>query len=59
MTKHSNYKSTAVVTIKKVKFGDDDCYELSYDDDQWSLSASKDEILEELSEHLELMRTAK
>ena len=55
--KHSDYsKSTEIVLTKH----DDTFYTLNYiapDDERYALYATKEEVLEELSEHMELMKT--
>lgn len=57
MTKHNNYANPCVATIyKRQGLDGEDIYVLSYQDEEWELTATKDEVLEELSEHLELMR---
>ena len=56
MTKHNNYESTAEITLVKVG---DNLFRLSYQEEDWELLGSKDEILEELGEHMELMKGEK
>lgn len=51
--KHDNYKSVATITLEKTENGQ---YMLSYDDESWTLWADKDEILEELGEHMDNMK---
>ena len=53
MTKHDNYNRVCEITITK---HNDNSYELKYLDENWVLSASKEEILEELGGHMELMK---
>lgn len=55
MAKHDNYKNPAIITIRKTYIGGEENYQLSYDDEDWGLCGSKEEILEEISEHLDLV----
>lgn len=56
MVKHDNYKNPVIITIYKNRdITGNDYYTLRYDDEEWEFDASKEEILEEISEHLELI----
>ena len=54
MTKHNNYKSIDKIKIIKIS---DDKYSLEYDSDGWGLIGTREEIIEEISEHLANMKT--
>ena len=58
MTKHDNYNNPCVIKITKLhqKQYDYDYYVLSYEDEDWELTATEEELFEELAEHLELMK---
>lgn len=55
MTKHTNYKNPCIIKITKLHQDqfDYDYYRISYEDEDWELTATKDELLEEISEHLD------
>lgn len=50
--KHNNYDNPAEITIVRL---DEDHFDLAYGEEDWSLIGTKDEVLEELSEHMDLM----
>ena len=51
--KHDNYDNPCHITISKHE--EDDLYTLRYEDEDYEYLCSKEELLEELSEHLNLM----
>lgn len=50
--KNDDYSNPVKIVIEKL--GDDE-YKLTYDDESWEYTATKEEILNEISEHLDLV----
>lgn len=54
---HDNYKNPCVVTIEKTHQGnyDYDYYKLSYDNEDWCLYGTLEDVVAELQEHMDNM----
>lgn len=55
---HDNYKNPCVVTIRKRHNSsyDYDFYTLQYDDEDYALTGTLEDIINELSEHMDNMK---
>lgn len=55
---HDNYKNPCVVTITKLHQGnyDYDYYTLQYQDESYTLTGTLEDIINELSEHMDNMK---
>ena len=49
-----DYKNPCIITITKLPNG---LYKLSYDDEDWEFLCSKPEAIEEITEHLDNMKS--
>lgn len=56
--KHDDYANPCVVTITKrhQRDYDYDFYELTYEDEGWTLMGMKEDVIKELSEHMDNMK---
>lgn len=58
MAKHDNYDNPCVITItKKCHIGGGCYYSLKYEQEDYEFICSKDELLAELGEHLDNMKS--
>lgn len=52
---HDNYSSEVNINLKKRKTSYGVVFELEYDNENWHFTGTAEEVLEELSEHMENM----